>query len=275
MARRTRSQSVSTVISHAIASDERPGSQYGVKAEPSTPANALDDTDLVTAPAATPASGPRTRKRRGTLQPNPAPASKRKRHESPAGGRDELDDAFTPPPRSDKVMATRNFAKMSSALLNDIHSHKNAYRFERPVKDKEAPGYSEIVYQPQDLKSIRSAISAGTKAVVAATTNPDSPAGTPLVSTSRSGDGSTSVELERSLDVIPPRAIVNGAQLEKELMRMFANAFMFNPGEDGIAGVTKEFFQDVEQKINDWRDIEREKMGIEGEEEGRVKRRKA
>src|SRR5207248_6276649 len=32
-----------------------------------------------------------------------------------------------------------------------------------------------------------------------------------------------------SSDLVPPKGIVNSAQLEKELMRMFANAVMFNP----------------------------------------------
>ena len=37
------------------------------------------------------------------------------------------------------------------------------------------------------------------------------------------------MRVERSADVQPPKAIVNSAQLEKELCRMFANAVMFNP----------------------------------------------
>ena len=42
------------------------------------------------------------------------------------------------------------------------------------------------------------------------------------------------LQLPLSTDVIPPKAIVNSGQLEKEVMRMFANAVMFNPGDDGM-----------------------------------------
>lgn len=269
---RTRSQSVSTAAGRNQVPEDRPESRYGIKAEPFTPANALEDTDSPIGPSATSKSGPMTRKRRGTLQAAPLSPPKRKRQESPAATVDEGDDRSTPPARSDKVLATRNFVKTCSALLMDINSNKNAERFNKPA-EKEVPGYSEIVYMPQDLRSIRTAITAGTRAVAAAIASADSPAATPTASSSRGGPAT--VELDRTIDVIPPKAIVNGAQLEKELMRMFANAFMFNPGEDGVAGVTKEFFEDVEQKINDWRNIERENTAADGEDEPKGKRRKA
>ena len=35
--------------------------------------------------------------------------------------------------------------------------------------------------------------------------------------------------VEKTSDLVPPKAIVNSTQLEKELMRTFANAIMFNP----------------------------------------------
>lgn len=162
-------------------------------------------------------------------------------------------------------MATRNFAKISSAVMNDIASHKHGTYFAKEVREKDAPGYSDIVKQPQNLKSIRSAITAGARAIAAASTA-ESPSATPSAS-------STTVELERSVDLIPPKAIVNSAQLEKELMRMFANAYMFNPGEDGMALSTKEMFQDVEQTISNWRGTNREVAGDE-DEEGKGKRRK-
>ena len=90
--------------------------------------------------------------------------------------------------------------------------------------------------------------------------------------------------LPKTEDVIPPKAVVNSAQLEKELIRMFANAIMFNPipqrgfghafpmtsdsdsrestqvpeaDEGGIIKDTLEMFEDVEQAVTRWRAAER------------------
>jgi len=99
--------------------------------------------------------------------------------------------------------------------MYDISSHKLAGMFARPLTEREAPGYRDLIYRPQDLKSIRSAIAAGTRALAAS-------------SSETAGEGA-SVLVAVNADVVPPRGIVNSAQLEKELMRMFANAVMFNP----------------------------------------------
>jgi len=256
---RTRSHSVSTVAGKDHLPDDRPASRNGVKAEPSTPAYAMDDRDPT--PSGASASGVMTRKRRGTVQSSQAPLSKRKRNESPGPNGEEHDG--DPPPTSNTIIATKNFSKMSQALMNDITSHKHGSYFQKEVRDKDAPGYGEIVKQPQNLKSIGRAIAAGNHAIAAASTSIESPTATPTTT-------STTVELERSIDLMPPKAIVNGAQLEKELMRMFANAYMFNPGEDGMALTTKEMFEDVERKINDWRGTER---GAGGDEDDQGKRR--
>lgn len=162
-------------------------------------------------------------------------------------------------------------------LLNDIESHKHGNLFQSPVRDNDASGYSEIIKRPQNIKSIRKAIIAGTKAVAAATANMDSPAATPTLSSSRAAQGSSTVELERTADLIPPKAIVNGAQLEKEVYRMCANAVMFNPGEDGLVADTREMFEYAEAKIREWRGAETGPSGGGGEEEeveGKGKRRK-
>lgn len=148
--------------------------------------------------------------------------------------------------------------------MNDINSHKHAAYFATAVREKTAPGYNDIVLRPQNLKSIRTAITAGTKAVAAATSALDS---TDESSSARAAEGTNTIELERTSDLEPPKAIVNGAQLEKELMRMLANAYMFNPGEDGMALSTREFFHDIEEKISDWR-------GTMEDDEGKGKRRK-
>ncbi|KAK5119276.1 hypothetical protein LTR85_007632 [Meristemomyces frigidus] len=263
----TRSHSVSTAV------DGRPGSRGSVKLEPSTPANVLDQPEHGQEPSATPASGPMTRKRRGTLQSQAQPTSKRKRQASPTVTEEGSEAVGTPPPRPTTVTATRNFAKMAATIMNDITSHKHASYFASPVRDKDASGYSEIIKQPQHLKSVRAAITAGTRAIAAATSSMDSPSATPSALTSKAADGSTTVELERTIDLIPPKAIVNGAQLEKEVYRMFANAVMFNPGEDGLVSDTREMFQDVEAKIRDWRGAERE-LGGDEEDDGKAKRRK-
>ena len=109
--------------------------------------------------------------------------------------------------------------------MNDISAHKVASLFAKPLTEREAPGYNELVYRPQDLKSIRSAINNGSKALVAASEN-----------TSQESNAS-SVWIPETPDVIPPKGIVNSAQLEKELMRMFANAIMFNPDLPSNRGV--------------------------------------
>src|SRR5439155_16763993 len=66
------------------------------------------------------------------------------------------------------VLSTRNFARTSATIMNDIGQHKYASIFSGPVKEKDAPGYKDLIYRPQDLKSIKSAIAAGGKAVAAA-----------------------------------------------------------------------------------------------------------
>jgi len=164
--------------------------------------------------------------------------------------------------------------------MNDINSHKHASYFANAVRDKDAPGYSEIIKRPQYLKSIRAAVSAGNKALHAVTATLDSPSvlGTPTTSASKptaAGESSGVVELDRTEDHIPPKAIVNAAQLEKEVMRMFANAVMFNPGDDGMVSDTREMFREVEARMREWRDTEKEAGVVEVEEdEGRAKRRK-
>ena len=151
--------------------------------------------------------------------------------------------------------------------MNDINSHKHASYFTRPVNKKDVVGYNDIIKQPQDLQSIRKAITHGANAVKAALDSSSQPAGT---------DGAT-IELERTDDIVPPKGIVNSAQLEKEVMRMFANAVMFNPGDDGMVRDTREMAEDVQSMLSQWRGVEKE--AGEGEvsvveDEGKGKRRK-
>ncbi|KAI9750308.1 MAG: hypothetical protein M1815_001874 [Lichina confinis] len=151
------------------------------------------------------------------------------------------------------VLATRNFPRTSAPLLNDVSAHKFASLFAGPVKEKDVPGYRDVIYRPQDLKSIKAALTQGAKAVnsyvgssVAAST-PNAAAeasmsGSPgqssiaatggPMSTSSASKSNTTFWVPAHESVVPPKGIVNSAQLEKELMRMFANAVMFNPDPD-------------------------------------------
>lgn len=137
-------------------------------------------------------------------------SNKRKRQESPP--------IRAPPAPATHVLWTRSFNKISQSALDQIISHRHANMFAHPVKPKTAPGYFEIVLRPQDLKGIQKAITAGSKAAAAAVaTMPDIE------------PSATNVWLPISIDLVPPRGIVNIAQLERELVHMFANAIMYNP----------------------------------------------
>ncbi|KAF2195978.1 hypothetical protein GQ43DRAFT_340514, partial [Delitschia confertaspora ATCC 74209] len=134
--------------------------------------------------------------------------------------------------------------------MNDIGSHKHASRFMAPVKPKDAEGYYDIIKRPTDLKTIQKAINQGAKAVQLAASADTPSGGSP-------GGGGGNVVLPLSADVVPPKAIVNSAQLEKEFMRMFANGVMFNAGEEGIVRDTREMYESVERAVSNWRAAER------------------
>ena len=40
-------------------------------------------------------------------------------------------------------------------------------------------------------------------------------------------------------------------------MRMFANAVMFNAGEEGVVEDAREMFETVEKSVSNWRNVER------------------
>ncbi|KAI9770723.1 MAG: hypothetical protein M1840_002973 [Geoglossum simile] len=196
------------------------------------------------------------------------------------------------------VLSTRNFARTSATIMNDVGQHKYASIFSSPVKEKDAPGYKDLIYRPQDLKSIKSAIAAGGKAVAAAIGAVSVSGGTPTENSPSPGPVGTAAAKNTSLwipisqEVVPPRGIINSAQLEKELMRMFANAVMFNPGPDrgfgpafkekaesgqeededtieededgGVVKDTREMFAVVERAVTDWRAAERAVESLSG-----------
>ncbi|KAF2090299.1 hypothetical protein K490DRAFT_63174 [Saccharata proteae CBS 121410] len=277
---RTRSQSVA---SHAeeSASD--------VKADPGTPAGTAE-SDIQSTTEATPTSGARTRRRAGTIQSTTSQTQekavkKRKRgtrepsetaEPDQRGNAERVEDSLGPPTT---VIASRNFNRMSVPVMNDITSHKHASLFSNPVKAKDAEGYYDIIRRPQDLKSIRAAITSGSRAVAAATAStadtpsanspgPQQPQQKDQPSTpNASASTGTHITLPISEDLVPPKGIVNSAQLEKELMRMFANAVMFNTGDEGVVGDAVEMAKDVESSVANWRAAERTNMEVVEEAE--------
>jgi hypothetical protein len=189
---------------------------------------------------------------------------KRKRPETPA----------EPPGPPTHVMWTRGFTKVSSSALDQISSHRDANMFATGVRERDAPNYRQIVLQPQDITSIRSAIKQGNKAAVAASAS--LPEGDP---------GTASVWLPISEDLVPPKGIINSAQLERELVHMFCNAIMYNPDplrgpgqsfvkrsqdeeeeafgyqfdENGVVRNTRSMFLEVEKLLGDLRSAEKER----------------
>ncbi|KAK2861354.1 hypothetical protein FQN49_004283, partial [Arthroderma sp. PD_2] len=129
------------------------------------------------------------------------------------------------------------------------------------------------------------AVAAASEAMNPAQTDESPPATT---ATTGSGVGVSSkgnvLLATKSAELLPPKGIVNSSQLEKELIRMFANAIMFNPTPDntfgpsfpmqtdsssragtrsaepdegGIINDTLEMYEDVEKAISTWRSAER------------------
>ena len=189
---------------------------------------------------------------------------KRKRQETPPG----------PPSKQTHVMWTRGFTKVSSSVLDRISSHRDANMFANPLRERDAPNYRGVVLQPQDFTSIRAAIKNGNKAAVSAAGN-----------LSGGDPGTPNVWLPIAADLVPPKAIINSAQLERELVHMFCNAIMYNPDpnrgpgshflrrsddedeeivgyqldEDGVVRNTRNMFLEVEKLLGDLRSAEKDR----------------
>ncbi|EPS28291.1 hypothetical protein PDE_03237 [Penicillium oxalicum 114-2] len=184
------------------------------------------------------------------------------------------------------VLCTRGFHRTAAPIMNDVTTHKLASIFAKPISERDAPGYHDLIYRPQDLKSIKSAVHQGSKSVAVATEAVSTPAGDGESPAPGIGTPSKNnmLMLQKTEDLVPPKAIVNSAQLEKELIRMFANAIMYNPipargfgpafpmmnergsrestqsgdgDEGGIIQDSLEMFEDVEQAVTHWRQAER------------------
>ena len=128
------------------------------------------------------------------------------------------------------------------------------------MSERDAPGYKDLVLRPTDLKSIRAAVSKGSRAAIAAIEALEQhndgdevggESGTPTKPTKRkvsaidAQEGQKEGEIrdtgmylvKKTEDLMPPKGIVNSGQLEMELCRMFANAVMFNPLPTAERGV--------------------------------------
>ena len=265
--------------------DNQPIASRKIKTDPSVASGHDDDASVAsqTADEARKVTRQRQGTTRGLEKANETgkPSAKRKRGQAAN---------LSPPPtapesfsKAGHVLASRNFVRISQTVMNDIVHHKVANLFAKPLTDREAPGYRDLIYRPQDLNSIKRAISNGSKAANAAIEDLNQ-------------EGSSNVWIPESPDVVPPKGIVNSAQLEKELMRMFANAIMFNPdlptkrsfgpafrtrqrtaelgatfdedreeteevikGKQDVSVVkdTREMFETVERSVSDWRNAEK------------------
>lgn len=243
---RSRSHSI---LSHTetVAADNESQAGGRIKSER---AASIDNTEDEIAPTPSHMS---TRRRGAAAQPS----NKRKRglrEVSP----EESEGRSDTPGLPKTITALRHFSRMCAPLMNDIGSHKHASTFTTAVKAKDAEGYYEIIKRPTDLKTIQKAIAAGAKQVAAAASG-DTPSGSP-------GGAGGIVELPVTPENMPPKAIVNSSQLEKELMRMFVNAVMFNSGEDGVVEDARDMFETVQQSVSNWRSVERGSGKLEVEE---------
>lgn len=223
-----------------MAADDESQTGNPIKTERETSADAVDDE-----PDHTP-SQMVTRRRGGAAR---APSMTRRKRNAREASLEEQEDQLTTPGPPRTIIAPRRFSHMSNPIMNDIASHRHASTFSTAVRAKDAPNYYKIIKRPTDLKLIQKAITAGSKQVAAAAAS-DTPVGSP-------GGAGGVVELPMTLETVPPKAIVNSSQLEKELMRMFVNAVMFNPGEEGVVEDAREMFATVQQSVSNWRNVER------------------
>ncbi|KIV84114.1 hypothetical protein PV11_06086 [Exophiala sideris] len=315
----SRSQSIASHASDTPTDKRRRGRPPSkIKAEPpSTPAPLLSDTEQPQQSRGRPG---RPRKDAGppTTEQVQNTATKRKR----SHGRESASPRLPSPepaevPRRQVahdpslVSVSKNFAKTAQLLLNEITSHKVASIFAKPLLERDAPGYKELVFRPQDLKSIKAAVSKGGRAALAAIESleaedrdaEETPTKNAPVSATESGErslGNGVYLVNKTEDLIPPKGIVNSSQLEMELVRMFANAVMFNPlptsergfgrslrlrkrggdvdpnadaddassseegspvDEGGIISDAREMFEDVMAAVRKWREVEIERLG--------------
>ncbi|KPI43300.1 uncharacterized protein AB675_6891 [Cyphellophora attinorum] len=235
-----RSQSVASQVSEAPVGDvERKAIPVKIEA-PNTPqpsnieveqrssgrrGNLRNSVSLTAAQSESLRPATNKRKRSATVQESESPPTDRQAHKAASYSDDPS-----------LVLVSKSFAKTAQLVLNEINSHKLGGVFAKPLTERDAPGYKDLILRPQDLKSIKTAVSKGSRAAVAAIEALDLPEdeNNDNITDSRDAEGQRAVDngfylIKKSDDLEPPKGIVNAAQLEMELMRMFANAIMFNP----------------------------------------------
>ncbi|KAL8834436.1 MAG: hypothetical protein Q9170_003758 [Blastenia crenularia] len=283
---RTRSASVASGADELSLEPPTSASQYAaIKAEPpATPAR--DSSASIPPPATTDTDRNRksTRRRRDTLRgldpttENVRTSTKRKRTI------DTLDPDHRSTTRSDldkqkdelsktHILASRNLPRTSATLINDITAHKLASIFAKPLTEREAPGYHSLIYRPQDLKSIKQAITMGNRALAAIVEQERDADGNDkaIIRVAGASESDMRVWVKKNEDVVPPKGIVNSAQLEREIMRVFANAVMFNPDPDrgfGPASRTRARRKERHVPVHLAKDEDEEEEG-DGDEDGR------
>ncbi|KAK6345679.1 hypothetical protein TWF718_007588 [Orbilia javanica] len=219
----------------ASASTKRGTRRHHHKLSESTEPDLMDTTNTVETPrddAATPAADPAT----------PRPSF-------------HLDMSVNATPTSST--SVKKFAQRANPLLNNVSAHRYANLFMKPVDERLAPGYSRIVYKPQDIKSIRSLIKAGAA---------QNSTGTPTLTPTPTADGpsmsfgttpSTPTTSVANAPTNARGAITNSSQLEKEIWRMFANAVMYNKSNSQVAQEAREMARDIGIAIDNFRSAER------------------
>ncbi|KAL9008109.1 MAG: hypothetical protein Q9173_006730, partial [Seirophora scorigena] len=247
----TRTRSASAVSAADELSLEPPTSAANrptIKPEPvATPARESSASMPPSATTDNEANRKSTRRRRGTLRGMESAAestrtsTKRKRTATDAS---ELGPPYPAVTSSafDKqreqlsathILASRNLPRTSATLINDITAHKLASIFAKPITEREAPGYHSLIFRPQDLKSIKQAITNGNKALTSLFDQEDAGEDDDaVVPVAGAGESDMRIWVRRNEDVVPPKGIVNSVQLEREILRVFANAVMFNPDSD-------------------------------------------
>lgn len=220
----------------------------GALGEPETPARQIKNE----------AATPRTLDEKGATTPADGSVQSRVSSAAPRttdkGQRQDSSEPGGVPAPATHVLWTRSFNKVSASALEQVTSHRDANLFANPVRDRDAPGYGDIVLLPQDLRKIRTAIQAGNKAAtaVAATLADLDPT-------------AVNVWLPISVELVPPRGIINIAQLERELVRMFSNAIMYAPDPD--RGLGRAFIKGGDDARSETEDI----LGYKVDEDGIVK----
>ncbi|KAL8708388.1 MAG: hypothetical protein Q9225_007606, partial [Loekoesia sp. 1 TL-2023] len=249
----TRTRSASAVSGADELSLEPPTSAThpaAIKPEPpATPAR--DSSASIPPTATTDPEGNRksTRRRRETLRGIQSTAETARTGTKRKRTIDTSEPEIRPAVRSDfdqqkdelsktHILASRNLSRTSATLINDITAHKFASIFAKPLTEREAPGYHSLIYRPQDFKTIKQAITNGNRALGSLLDQDrenhnmdasDSSKDKDVIPIAGATESDTRVWVKKNEDVVPPKGIVNSAQLEREIMRVFANAVMFNP----------------------------------------------